>query len=256
MSIIKDLSNERYHAQHGISSSAVKTVCKKSIAHWKGEKRTATPAMMMGTAVHSLLLEEDRDLVIKGPKTKQSKAFAEQKEALKDEQVLLTEVEYNTAHCIAKGALANPACKAALRHKDRVNESSIFETCPRSGLILKTRPDLLIESEETVFDLKTTIDASPTGFAREVVKYAYHVQAFFYIYVCQLAGLDVKRFSFLAVEKSAPYVAHRFDMSPEYLSNAEETVYRTLDQIAAAEENEDFSTGWGENTVLVLPKWL
>ena len=95
MGIVTGMSNEVYHSTSGISSTAVKSVYKKSLAHWKGEKRVQSAAFAMGTAVHALLLEEDRELVIKGPKTKKSKAFEEMQSSLQQDQVLLTEVEYN-----------------------------------------------------------------------------------------------------------------------------------------------------------------
>ena len=85
MPVITNMSNEVYHATAGISSSAVKAVYKKSLAHWKGEKiNPNNPNFAMGTAVHALLLEPERNLVVKGPKTKTSVAFKEMKESLTD----------------------------------------------------------------------------------------------------------------------------------------------------------------------------
>ena len=256
MGIVHDLSNEEYHATAGVSSSAVKTVAKKSVAHWKGQKMSQTAAFRTGTSVHALLLEEDRDLVIKGPKTRSSLAFKAMEADLQDEQILLTEVEYNVARCIARGALKNPHAKAALRHKDRLNEVSIFAQCTRTGLTLKTRPDLAILSEGTIFDVKTTQDASPKGFASETFKYAYHLQSAFYLYVCNLAGWEVSKFKFICVEKAAPFVCQMFDVSPELLAKATQQMHQTLDIIAAAEKSKDFGTGWGECTTLKLPAWL
>ena len=256
MGIINNMSNEDYHKSSGISSSAVKSVYKKTLAHWKGEKRSQTAAFTMGTAVHALLLEESKELVIKGPKTKASAAFKAMKEKLTDDQVILTEVEYHVAHRIAKGALENPTCKSALRHKDRENEVSIFATDPRSGLVLRTRPDLMIQSEQTVYDVKTTQDASPKGFASECWKYAYHIQAAHYVYTCQLADLDIKEFAFIACEKSAPYISHMQVVGPELLEKATEQLHRTLDVIAQATQSENFGTGWGDYSILELPKWL
>ena len=265
MGIVHDLSNEEYHATAGVSSSAVKTVAKKSVAHWKGQKMSQTAAFRTGTSVHALLLEEDRDLVIKGPKTRSSLAFKNMEADLQDEQILLTEVEYNVARCIARGALKNPHAKAALRHKDRLNEVSIFADCPRTGLALKTRPDLAIlsqmvppaaTSEGIIYDVKTTQDASPQGFASETFKYAYHLQAAFYLYVCNLAGWEVSRFKFICVEKTAPFVCHIFEVGPELLAKATQQMHQTLDIIAAAEKNGDYGTGWGECTTLKLPAWL
>lgn len=147
MGIIENMSNEEYHSQNGISSTAVKSVFKKSLAHWKGEKRRQTAAFSMGSAVHALLLEKDRDLVVKGPKTRKSKGFTELEENAGPDQIVLTEVEYHVAHRMATETLKNPVCEKSLRHKDRQNEVSIFAECERTGLVLKTRPDLYIPSE-------------------------------------------------------------------------------------------------------------
>ncbi len=253
------MSNEVYHATAGISSSAVKSVYKKSLAHWKGEKRNPNnPAFAMGTAVHALLLEEHlTDLVVKGPKTKASAAFKAMKEEMVGDQVLLTEVEYNVAQRIAKGALNNPVCKDALRHADRENEVSIFASDPISGLMLKTRPDLMIRSEQTVYDVKTTLDASPRGFGQlECFKWGYHIQAAFYVYVCQLADLDIQEFSFIACEKSSPYISHLHVVGPELMEKATEQMHRTLGLIAEGNAKEEFGTGWGDFSILDCPKWL
>ena len=177
------------------------------------------------------------------------------KEDLLEDQVLLTEVEYNVAHRVAKGALDNPTCKAALRHKDRRNEVSIFAKDPRSGLILKTRPDLMIESEQTVYDVKSTQDASPQGFASECSKYAYFIQGAFYVYVCKLAGLDIKEFNFIACEKTAPYVSHMHVLGPEAMEWATEHMHKTLAVMALANVKEEFGTGWGDYSILEKPRW-
>ena len=83
MGIVEGMSNEVYHSQSGISSTSVKTVYKKSLAHWKGERRKQTSAFSMGSAVHALLLEEDRDLVIKGQRLGRLKALKSLRRMLK-----------------------------------------------------------------------------------------------------------------------------------------------------------------------------
>jgi hypothetical protein len=255
--VITDMTNEDYHSTSGISSSAVKAVYKKSLAHWKGEKRNPNnPAFAMGSAVHANLLEKERNLVVKGPKTKSSLAFKEMKNNLAEDQILLTEVEFNVANCITRGALSNPSCASYLNHPHRLNEVSIFVEDPISGLILKTRPDLLIEDEHTVFDVKTTQDASPRGFLKECLKYGYLLQGAHYVYACKLAGYDVDKFSFIACEKSAPYLSHIHLMSSEIMHWAMKQLHKTLAVIAKAEKDSDYSTGWGDYTVIEKPDWL
>jgi len=256
VTIRDDMSNEQYHSIDGISSSAVKAVYKKSLAHWKGQKIVQSAAFAMGNAVHANLLEKDKNLVIKGPKTKASAEFKAMKEKLTKDQVLLTEVEFNVANCITRGAWSNPVCSKALNHPDRINEISIMAQDPISGLLLKTRPDLMIESENTVYDVKTTQDASPKGFMSECVKYGYFLQGAHYVYTCQLAGYDITEFNFIACEKQAPYISHLHVMGPEVMKWAMTELHKTLAVIARAEEEVNYGTGWGDYTILEKPKWL
>ena len=59
----------------GISSVLLRQCIKKSLAHWKGQKTVQSAAFAMGNAVHANLLEGEKNLVIKGPKTKTSAAL-------------------------------------------------------------------------------------------------------------------------------------------------------------------------------------
>ena len=256
MGVVKGMSNEVYHAQAGISSTAVKTVYKKSLAHWRGEKRSNSTAFALGSAVHAILLEPERSLVVQGPKTRRSKAFTEMEGNLQEDQILLNEAEYHVAKRTARGVLSNPTCREILEHPERQNEVSIFAECERTGLQLKTRPDCMIVSDKSVFDVKTTIDCSPSGFGRICQQYAYDLQAAFYLYTCQMAKIDVTEFSFIACEKSSPYVSHLHVVGPELMASATERMHKTLAIIANATEQDDFGTNWGDYSILELPKWL
>jgi exodeoxyribonuclease VIII len=211
-----------------------------------------SPAFALGSAVHATLLEPDRDLVIKGPKTRTSKMFKDLYKNRKDDEVVLTEVEYYVHNKMCQSALDNTTCSKILKDKRRVTESSIFVVDKNTGLNLKTRPDLYIPETGEIFDIKTTVDASPTGFAAQVKKYAYHIQAAFYVHTCNMAGLKAKNFSFIAVEKSTPYIAHLHKVSPELLKASINTVKETLESIAEANAKGVFDTGWGEHSTLKI----
>ena len=249
--IVYDMSNEEYHRQVGYSSTAIKTVCKQSLAHYMAQKPLGdSPAFALGSAVHATLLEPERDLVTKGPKTRASKLFKDLYNNREDDQVVLTEVEYYVHHKMCQSALKNDTCNKILTDSRRVTESSIFVTDKVTGLNLKTRPDLYIPETGQLFDIKTTIDASPTGFAEQVGKYAYHIQAAFYVLTCKKAGLKAKEFNFIAVEKTAPYITHLHKVSPELLKEATEQVEETLAHIAEANKSGVFDTGWGDYSTL------
>ena len=249
--IVYDMSNEEYHKRVGYSSSAIKTVCKQSLAHYMAQKPLGdSPAFALGSAVHATLLEPDRDLVIKGPKTRASKMFKDLYNNRTDDEVVLTEVEYYVHRKMCHSALDNTTCSKILKDKRRVTESSIFVVDKNTGLNLKTRPDLYIPDTGEVFDIKTTVDASPKGFAEQVKKYAYHIQAAFYVYTCKMAGLKAKEFSFIAIEKTAPYMAHLHVVSPELMIEATKKVKETLALIAEANKSGDYGTGWGDYSTL------
>lgn len=249
--IVYDMSNEDYHKQVGYSSSAIKTVCKQSLAHYMAQKPLGdSPAFALGSAVHATLLEPERDLVTKGPKTRTSKLYKDLYANKKGDEVVLTEVEYHVHNKMCQSALNNPVCNALLTHKERVTESSVFTVDPASGLNIKTRPDLYIPETGQIVDIKTTIDASPKGFAEQVGKYAYHIQAAFYLLTCKLAGIKAKEFSFIAIEKTAPYMSHLHVMSPELVIESTKQVKETLALIAEANKSGEYDTGWGDYSTL------
>ena len=55
-------SNSKYHRNKIISGSGLKTIYDQSIYYFLKEKRTETDAMRFGTAVHTLLLEVEKNL--------------------------------------------------------------------------------------------------------------------------------------------------------------------------------------------------
>ena len=251
--IINDMTNADYHAHEGISSTAVKTVFKSSLAHWKGAVRKENPAFDLGSAVHALVLEPHRNLVVRGPVDRRGSKWKDKQAELTADQVLLPEAEFDVARQMADNILAHPSA-AGYFGDGMVAEQSIFADCPDTGLLLKCRPDAL--SHNVIVDIKTTVDASPSGFDKQVWQYGYGIQDAFYRRVCSLAGLDVDDFIFVAVEKQPPYVVAVHVLSDEYINWADMVVTDTLQRIKYAQENNKFLTGWPETNVIHPPRWL
>ena len=85
---------------------------------------------------------------------------------------------------------------------------------PKTGVMLKIRPDLAVAPCEWfpngfVLDPKSTTDASPKAFARQVWNNDYGLQATLYPRVLQLLWGTASRppFGWLAQEKTRPFVA-------------------------------------------------
>lgn len=254
-----DLSNEEYHAdKSAISSTDVKTVAKSTLFHWKNMQRRNSTAFDQGSAVHALLLEPEKQLVLRGPKDRRGNAWKDAyAEAEAAGKVLLPEGEYYEAEAMAQAALFTPAVSILLQDENLVAEASIFAECPETGLKLKCRPDGFIADAGIVLDIKTAQDVSPHGFAKAVNQYGYDLQAAFYIYVLQLAGYqDVDSFIFIGIEKSAPYCVQVHELSEMYLASAHNRMMAALRKIQIANETNDFGTGWPDVNTIALPEWL
>jgi hypothetical protein len=253
------LTNAEYHAKKDcISSSDVKAVYGKSLAHWKAQTFKTTEAMQIGTAVHSFILEDGKDIV-RGPENRRLKAWKEM-EAETDAkgQTLLPEAKYDLARDIADSVLFHPAGQR-MAGPTTINEASFFATDPDTGLKLKCRPDSYWDAKGVLYDVKTCLDASPSGVSKDVGPsgYNYAIQAAFYMHTLTQAGYEANQFVFVNVEKSEPFAVSTNILSAEYLEWGKQQMHATLVKIAKANETQKWDTGWSDITnVIHLPKWL
>lgn len=88
---------------------------------------------------------------------------------------------------------------------------------PVTQLQMKTRPDICKINKNVIVNLKTTTDASPSAFSRELASYDYPLQAVVEIEGAIRTGLMelVEKYFWLVVEKQAPYnaVLYNFEIS-------------------------------------------
>lgn len=252
-----EISNEEYHAHPALSSSDVKAVASKSLAHWKGQVRKETTAFDLGTAVHALLLEPELDLVVRGPETRRGKAWSEAyAEAKEQGRVLLTEADYDLATTMADACLKNWTANHFLTHGDLLAEKSFFATDPDLDLELKTRPDGLLAEHGIVIDIKTCQDASPEGFAKAVRNFGYDIQAAFYLHVLRLCKIPAKQMIFICIEKDAPHVTACHELSEMYIRHAHNRMMDTLHNIKMAMDTDEFVTLWPDINTIHLPSWM
>jgi exodeoxyribonuclease VIII len=251
-----DLANSDYHARPEISSSDVKAVALKSLLHWKNKIYKPSVAFDLGSATHAMLLEPEKDLVIRGPEDRRGNKWKELKLAADlDGKTLLTESDFDLAQAMAAAVFAHPVATMWLQVYDLVAEGSFFADDPQTGVKLKCRPDGFLPELGIMFDIKTTQDASPDGFPRDLRKYGYDLQASFYRRVMKLHGAGDLAFYFICVEKDAPHAVCVHALTDEYLAAADLKVTDTLHKIANAEAANDYPTGWPLCNVIDLPRW-
>lgn len=211
MSGILTQTNEEYHAAAGVSRSALKWIsAPKTPAHFKAKfidkliPDEESPALRMGSIVHRCILEPDTmadafHLRPDGMKftTKEGKAWQESHE----DRPILSATEARDITGMRDSVWAHPTASRILKGADC--ERSAF--AEEKGMILKARFDCLPKTGNVIADLKTTESADLESVEKAMAKYAYYVQAAFYLKVANLLDLNRELFVFIFVEKSPPY---------------------------------------------------
>jgi len=258
--IYHDLTSEQYFGVDAINCSQIKAAVKRSVFHMKmGKGHTMAQATAdQGSAVHAGVLEPDRNMVdcidVPARRGDAWKLPSEKSRAIGNIPLPIADYERYQFSC--KALLDDEHIGPILKDQRRKTEVSIFAKHPRTGLLLKARPDLYIKERGLMVDVKTTTNAVPKDWIRAFYDFQYDLQAYYYLMVGRLAGVNCKTFAFAVVEKDAPYATHLFRVTPEVLEHAETVVERCLDEILADWNNPNPSTGWPPFTDIYLPNWL
>ena len=206
------LSNEAYHSLKAVSPSQIKVLGRSPLHYFDHflaedrEKREPTPAMLLGTALHTAVLEPDLwDTTIAVPphsfdrRTKAGKELAAEFERESAGKIVLSPEDADEVRRMADAVRKHPAAGFLLELPGR-REASYTWTDPQTGLECKTRPDWHSEDRRIVVDVKTCRDASRVEFAKAISNLDYHVQA-----AWNQDALEAEQFLTIAVENVRPY---------------------------------------------------
>jgi hypothetical protein len=198
-----------YHAIDALSASGAKHLL-RSAAHYLAQKEKPmepTAAMRLGTAVHTMILEPEKadTEIARAPKVdKRTKVGKETLELFEREnagKLILDADVYDKAAAIADAVYKHPQARELL--KDGQSEVSMLWQA-HGGIPCKARFDYY--KGDGIIDIKTTQDASPDGFARNIAGFKYHMQAAHYLQgYREVTGWDADHFTFIAVESEPPY---------------------------------------------------
>ena len=252
---------ERYHASPGASASRLKKF-KRSAAHMKYDMdnpEPSTPAMVIGSATHSAILEPSLfeehwgRLPYGDGRTKAMKdAKADLVMQYGDEYVLKAE-PYDRVLAMRDSVLDNTQASTLLDGAQ--TEISVRWEDITSGVACKARIDAV--SEDYIVDIKTTEDASPEGFARSCHNFNYHLQAAHYLAGAKSEELvgDGARFVFVAVEKAAPHCVALYELDAEALDLGRRQLDKLLGEWARCEASGEWAAYPEEVQELSLPVW-
>lgn len=249
-------TNAEYHAADGISKSDLDLI-HKSPAHYKAARHEDTPALRFGTAFHTLVLEPARFVfeyaVIDG-----DRRLKATKEAIKEAEAagktVLTQDEFDALSGMQESVFKSRI--AATLIDGATIEHSVFAEL--DDVRVKCRPDGWNVEKGVLFDLKSTEDASPEGFARTVAKYRYHVQDAFYRHVVASAtncDADDLSFIFIAVEKKPPFAVALYTLDELAKLQGWVSAREDLRTFREASERDNWPGYSPKIETLALPRW-
>jgi hypothetical protein len=215
--IIPNLSNDEYHASAGISKSGLWTIHSQTPAHFKGAIRKDSKAKAFGTAAHMAVLEphllERTYGRLPNGHNGTTVAGKAQTQAVREAGLIPMKAdEYDAVLKIRDLLHADPLVQRLV--SGAVYEQSAYWIDPDTQELCRCRPDIYNPALKMMADVKTTRDASPFYFSRDIEEYGYHVQDAFYSDGWEAAGGgDVEAFVFITVESEAPHLFQIYELS-------------------------------------------
>lgn len=220
--IYADLTFKEYQSIPALNNSTLRLLTKSPAhARYKLDNPAAadTPALVIGRAFHCAVLEPDAfrlDYVQCAKIDKRTTAGKEEAAALAaahDGKVILSPEDFAQVEAMRDALWDHDYARALLERVGMVEVSATW-TDPATGVLCKMRSDAIIPGFHTVFDLKTTEDASARAFQNSIARYGYHRQAAFYLDGWRMLGHDFAHFVVIAIEKSPPYQIAIYRLTP------------------------------------------
>jgi len=222
---------------------------------WLTEDKKDSPAFQMGRLVHLAALQPEllAERVAVSPsvdrRTKEGKATFELfQSGLKEGQECVSQDIYEDVIRIAKSA--HDALVALGLTEWQTEMGCVIGM---GAITIKGRPDLIAKDANgdlVVVDLKTTQDASPAAFAKDVANFKYHLQAAFYM---RLTG--AKKFIIVAQEKELPCANRVYTLDEAALAEGNRLMEEAIALYSQCVAFDSWPTYSKDITTLSLPKW-
>jgi len=170
------------------------------------------------------------------------------------EAKVISRSDWDMYEAMRDAVKAHPAAKVLLSGDGKPEVSFVAEM---DGVPVQCRADWWIPSKDIIVDLKTCENAHPDVFAPHSARYRYHVAEAWYSDVYKLAtGRDLKAFVFLALEKSAPYLAAPYVMDGDFTDVGRAEYQADFETYKHCIENDVWPGYSVRISQLTIPSWL
>lgn len=250
--VFRDVPAAVYHRWEAASASRLNVIRQRSPKHmrWEADHPSpSTPALVLGEAVHTLILQPqlwpDRyvipgpcEAVLKSGDRKGDRCGSSARgqvngewlcgkhggESGGDSRIVLSSYDVGTVEGMRNAVLSDPWARSLLDSRTDT-ELSIVWRDEETGVLCKARMDAACFASSLVWDLKTTQDASPAGFAKSLANFGYDLQAAHYLEAVQQSretDYGVSDFCFVCVEKEPPHATAVYRVTDRNLSAVRE----------------------------------
>lgn len=268
--VVDGMSDEVYHADPveggSLSSTGARAILKSPARFvWERTHRRESSAFDVGHAAHAKILGVGlgvveipaEHLTPSGNISTKAATVEWARTARERGWAPVTPQQIADVDAMAESVLAYKPARELLEAPGR-SEQSAFAQDPLTGTWIRVRIDRLGD-DGTAVDLKTTTDANPDEFRRDVAKYGYDIQQEFYKFALDLLPPRRERprdFRFVVVEKTPPYLVSVNELDAEFEAIGRQRMRRAINTYAACMEADDWP-GYEPIVHLIdAPRWL
>ncbi|MFD0902382.1 PD-(D/E)XK nuclease-like domain-containing protein [Actinomadura sediminis] len=265
---VYDIPADLYHRDPveggSLSSTGARRLLQMPPARWRYELEhptPPTPAMILGTAVHTLILGAGPKPVRVDAKRWDSKAA---KEARAEEEALgnlpLLADTYDQAFAMASAVLRHPVARKLFAPARGKSEQVLVWRDEETGVMCRAMVDHMPHAGTVglhiLADLKTTTNASPRKVAKTVADFGYDQQGAWYLDGYRALGLAPDpAMVFVFVEKDPPYLVSVVELDQPALIVGGELNRRALDLYARCRATDTWPGYSPEIELVSLPAW-
>lgn len=259
-----DVPAVTYHAMDAASASQLRVIHNSTPAHLKlrmSEPFTPTYDLILGELIHQAILEPHKPVTHLAlvPETHEGEAWNWRKKACREWRaareaeglVVVTKSDMDEVNRAADAVRQNIEAAELLAESGR---EVTLRWDDADGLACKARLDC-VPASGVLVDLKTTRDASPSGFAKSAWAHGYHLQAAWYLMGWDAVGAGTMRgFKFIAYEKEVG-LCKVYDCTPSFLNAGRDAVLRAYETYKRCKRINQWP-GYGTDAApLDVPTW-
>jgi len=258
--IYTDMPYAEYKKIEAINNSTLWTLKTHSPLHAKTfmDNPPQTDAFRIGGAFHMLLLEPrkfNRFYAIMPEcdrRTKEGKQIYEVFTSSCNGKEILSNSEYEQIDIMADAIKKQILYKLIQKGESEV---VLIWKEKKTKILCKARIDYLHRDRAILIDLKSTIDASESHFARAMYNYGYYQQAAFYCDGWKTLTKDEPAFVFMPTEKQPPYAVAAYETHEQAISAGRHSYQQALDIWAECTKTGKWPGYEDKIKVLNLPTW-